>query len=118
MLGRTVAELGTRQHHVAGGRVRAVESLHARWQACLEIVVTGATHVHSIGDCVNDHAALPGQGQAKESGQRGVRHRRGLVGTLDGGTVSAGECDRQHTVARALLTAPTDAAHIERAIAP
>eukprot|EP00969_Alexandrium_andersonii_P067086 2959031-Alexandrium_andersonii.AAC.1 len=71
MLGRAVAELGTRQHRVARGCVRAVESLRAQWQMCLEIVITGTAHVHPIGVCVNDHAALPGRGQAKESGQCG-----------------------------------------------
>eukprot|EP00969_Alexandrium_andersonii_P232181 10252428-Alexandrium_andersonii.AAC.1 len=85
MLGCPMAELGTRQHHVAGGCIRAIESLCARWQACLEIVVTRTAHVHPIGDCVYDHAALPGRGQAKESGQSGVRRCRGLVGALDGG---------------------------------
>eukprot|EP00969_Alexandrium_andersonii_P309753 13689381-Alexandrium_andersonii.AAC.1 len=60
-------ELGTWQHHVPGGSIGTVESLCARREVCLQVVVAGFAHVHTIGDCADDHAALPGRGQSQES---------------------------------------------------
>eukprot|EP00969_Alexandrium_andersonii_P346007 15295285-Alexandrium_andersonii.AAC.1 len=96
-----MVKLGTGQRHVTRGGAR----------------VAGATRAHPVGDCVNEHAALPGRGKTQGSGKRGVRDRGGLERPLDRGPLPVDQGDWQRAVMCELLTTVADAAHIGRALA-